>query len=167
LSELAVWRKSRPGVKAFGYAQTVAGLATGGRYSVRVQYRWLDARGRTIARTKRTSGECRQQGSLPNLEITRLAARPGETSGTSIYSIEVTNSGRGEARDVVIEPFIDGAAADAQRIDLIEPGKTKTVYVTGPTCKRAVRVSVDRAGTVNETNDDDNVLRFRCPLSAE
>src|SRR3954453_14485541 len=38
--QLAKWRRSRPGVKTFGYAQTVTGLQVGGAYAAMVEYRW-------------------------------------------------------------------------------------------------------------------------------
>src|SRR3954471_13528724 len=67
---LAQWRKSNKGVKRFGYAQEVAGLAKGGAYAVQVQFRWTNARGQVIRAVKRTSGICRQEGQLANLSIT-------------------------------------------------------------------------------------------------
>src|SRR3954469_18371364 len=90
---LAQWRKSRPKVARFGYSQSVEGLEPGGVYAVQVQFRWLDARGKVIRSVKRTSKSCRQQGSLPNLSVTKLSARAGEASDTEIYSVDVTNSG--------------------------------------------------------------------------
>jgi hypothetical protein len=162
---LSQWRKSRDGVKTFGYTQRIKNLATGGRYSAQVQFRWLDARGRVIKTAKRTSGECRQQGSLPNLTVSRLAIRPTATAGTFDYSVDVTNAGKGEARGVVVDLFIDNAAADAVQLDLVAPGETARVHITGPACERAVRFAIDRSHTVSETNDDDNVLRARCPVA--
>lgn len=160
---LAQWRKSRPGVKRFGYAQAVAGLEKGGAYAVQVQFRWTDARNRVIRTVKRTSGSCRQEGELPNLAVTRIAARPGESFGTELYSVDVTNSGQGAARDVGVDLFIDGAAADSQTLAMVKPGETLTVRFTGPACKRSVRMVADRLDSINETNEDDNILRSRCP----
>jgi hypothetical protein len=160
---LAQWRRSRPGVKEFGYAQSVAGLEKGGVYSVQVQFRWTDGRGKVLRTSKRTSSACRQQGELPNLAITRVAARAGDSPGTELYSVDLTNSGQGEARDVSVDLFIDGAAADSQTIALVKPGETLTVRFTGPGCERALRMVADRLDTLNETNEDDNVLRSRCP----
>src|SRR3954470_5286963 len=37
--ELGLWHRSAPGVKSFGYRQTVANLRSGGAYKARVQYR--------------------------------------------------------------------------------------------------------------------------------
>src|SRR5437763_4419809 len=74
---LSQWRKSRPGVARFGYAQAVEGLERGGIYAVQVQFRWLDAHGKVIRSVKRTSSNCRQQGELPNLSVTSVSARAG------------------------------------------------------------------------------------------
>jgi hypothetical protein len=160
---LAQWRKSRPGVSRFGYAQAVAGLDAGGVYAMQVQFRWSDARGRVIRTVKRTSDACRQEGELPNLSITRVAARKGESSGTELYSVDVTNSGQGAARFVDVDIFVDGAGADAATVDIVKPGETVTVRFVGPVCKRTVRALADRGDTVRETNEDDNVVRSSCP----
>jgi CARDB len=160
---LSQWRRSRVGVARFGYAQQVAGLEAGGVYAVQVQFRWTDARGKVLRSVKRTSRACRQQGELPNLAITRVAARPGESSGTELYSVDLTNSGQGDARFVGVDIFIDGARADAATVDLVKPGETVTVRFTGPACKRNLKMVADKADSVNETNEDDNVLRSRCP----
>jgi archaellum component FlaF (FlaF/FlaG flagellin family) len=161
---LAQWRKSRPGVITFGYAQSVVGLEKGGVYAAQVQFRWIDAHGTVIRSVKRTSDTCRQQGQLPNLSITRVTARAGSSSGTEAYSVDLTNSGQGEARFARVDLFTDGAAADSYTVDLLPPGTTRTVRFTGPACKRGLRLVADPANTVNETNEDDNVLRTRCPV---
>jgi archaellum component FlaF (FlaF/FlaG flagellin family) len=162
-AQLAQWRKSRYGVNRFGYAQAVAGLDAGGVYAVQVQFRWTDSRGRVIRAVKRTSAACRQEGELPNLAITRVAARAGESSGTELYSVDVTNTGQGQARSVGIDLFVDGASADAATLDLVKPGETVTVRFTGPVCKRAVRAVADGGDSLRERNEDDNVFRSRCP----
>jgi hypothetical protein len=159
---LAQWRKSHAKVR-FGYAQSVEGLQPGGNYAMQVQFRWLDSHGKVLRSIKRTSSSCRQQGSLPNLSITRVGARAGQASGTELYDVDVTNSGRGTAQKVSVNLFVDGAAADSYRLDEVKPGETLTVHFTAPACKQSVRAVVDRAGKIKETNEDDNVLRSRCP----
>jgi archaellum component FlaF (FlaF/FlaG flagellin family) len=163
---LSQWRKSRTGVSRFGYAQSVEGLERGGVYAVQVQFRWLDTRGKVIRSVKRTSSSCRQQGELPNLSVTRVTARAGQASGTELYDVDVTNSGRGKAQKVDVNLFVDGAAADSYRLDLVKAGETVTVHFTAPSCKQSLRAVVDRADKINETNEDDNVLRSRCPAIA-
>jgi hypothetical protein len=164
--QLAPWRRSRPGVKAFGYAQTVAGLQTGGAYAAAVEYRWLGAHGKTIKTTRRTSAECRQDGALPNLTITRVAARRGDAAGTLLYSVDVVNTGPAVAHGVVVDLFVDDAGADAATVDTIVPGQVITVRVAGPPCRARLRAVADRKDRIHETTEDDNVLRSRCPAVA-
>lgn len=161
---LAQWRKALPGKKTFGYAQSIAGLAVGGVYAVQVQFRWADARGRVIHSVKRTSGSCRQEGDLPNLAITRVAARAGDSFGTELYSVDLTNTSGTDARQVGVDIFIDGAGIDTHPIDLVKAGETVTVRFTGPVCKRGVKAVADPLDALNETNEDDNILRSRCPV---
>jgi hypothetical protein len=161
---LAQWRKSNKGVLRFGYAQSVAGLEQGGAYAVQVQFRWTNAHGQVIRAVKRTSGTCRQSGELPNLSITGLSAQAGETSGTEIYNVDLTNSGRGPAHFAGVDIFIDGALTDGQTVDLVKAGETRTVRFTGPVCKQNVKMVADRGDKISETNEDDNDLRARCPV---
>jgi hypothetical protein len=163
---LSQWHRSRAGVARFGFAQSVEGLEPGGVYAVQVQFRWLDAHGKTIRTVKRTSDTCRQEGQLPNLSVTRVTARAGPASGTELYSVDVTNSGLGDAQGVKVDLFVDGAATDSYRLDQVKAGETLTVHFTAPSCKRAVRMVVDKPDTVRETNEDDNVLHSRCPALA-
>jgi CARDB protein len=160
---LSRWRKSRRGVSRFGFAQSVKGLKPGGVYAVQVRFRWLGAHGKVIRTEKRTSGSCRQQGDLPNLSVTGVSAQAGEASGTELYSVDVTNSGRGDASRVNVNLFVDGAAADSRQLSQVKAGETVTVQFTAPPCESTVRVFVDKGNKINETNEDDNVRRLRCP----
>ena len=164
--QLSQWRRSRVGVKTFGYAQTVTGLKVGGLYAATVEYRWLDATGKTLKVARRTSSECRQDGKLPNLAVTRIAARAGDASGTLIYSIDVTNRGAAEARSVLVDLFVDDDSADGTRVDSVKPGETVTVRIGGPACAQRLKAVVDRLDAIHETTEDDNVLRARCPSAS-
>ncbi len=160
---LSRWRRSRPGVTSFGYAQTVSALRPGASYAVTVDYRWVSAGGKTIRSLRRTSHECRQDGKLPNLVATSVGAKRGDAEGTSTYDIEVTNRGSVAARAIDVDLFVDGAGADAAEIDLLEAGERATVRVSGPRCVGRIRAVADRGDTIHETNEDDNALRVRCP----
>jgi hypothetical protein len=164
--KLSRWRKSRRGVKRYGYSQTITGLKSGGAYAAVVEFRWIGAHKRTIRSARRTSAVCRQDGALPNLTVTDIRARPGDAPRTELYSIDVTNRGRGEARDLRVHLAVDRATADAAKIDALAPGETKTVEVSGPVCKARVRAVVDRRDAIPETTEDDNSLRRRCPVVA-
>jgi hypothetical protein len=161
---LSEWRRARPGVRSFGYEQRLAKLAPGGVYAVAVEFRWVGASGKTIKTLRRTSQECRQDGALPNLGVTGVTARAGRALGTQEYTIQVVNQGRAPARGVLVDLFVDGAAADAAEIDVIEPGETVEVRVVGPACVEQLRAVVDRAEELNETTEADNTYVSGCPI---
>src|SRR5918998_368617 len=64
---LSSWPKSKSGVAAFGYRQTIRGLQPGGLYRAKASFRWYSAAGDLLERTKRTSRACRQYDEVPNL----------------------------------------------------------------------------------------------------
>jgi hypothetical protein len=161
--QLAQWRRSRAGVRTFGYAQTVTGLKVGGSYAATVDYRWLDSAGKTIKSARHTSSDCREDGKLPNLSVSRVAVRPGDASGTLLYSVDITNRGHAEARAVGVDLFVDDGSADGTQVDSVKPGATVTVRISGPPCNRRLKAVVDRLDAIHETTEDDNVLRSRCP----
>lgn len=164
VAPLAHWRTSRAGVSVFGYAQKIKRLRSGGRYAVRVEFRWIDARGHTIKTQRRSSNECRQDGSLANLSVPRIAAQPGATPGTELYLVHVANRGAGTAQKVHLELYVDGAQIDARDIDELKPGERTTVKISGPACSARVRAVLDPLDAIPETNEDDNTLRSRCPV---
>src|SRR3954447_14418899 len=89
---LRQWHTSQAGVKRFGWKQTVDALRIGGAYKAHVQYRWLSAAGTVLdAQTHETpfSG-----GPLPNLVLGGLVVKPGPTTDTSIYKVDVSNRGK-------------------------------------------------------------------------
>ena len=158
------WRRARPGVRSFGYEQRLAKLAAGGVYAVAVEFRWVNAAGKTIKTVRRTSQECRQDGALPNLAVTGVSARPGRALGTQEYAIQIVNQGRVAARGVLVDLFVDGAGADAAEIDLIGPGETVEVRIGGPACVEQLRAVVDRGDELNETTEADNSYVGGCPV---
>jgi hypothetical protein len=161
--QLARWRKSRRRVRRFGYSQTITALQLGGVYAAIVEFRWVGKHRKTIKRVRRRSADCQQDGALPNLALSGVTARRGDARGTALYTVQVTNRGRGEARAMKVDLFVDGAAADAAQIDALAPGETKTVEITGPACRVRVRAVVDRRDAIPETTEDDNSRRSRCP----
>ena len=160
---LARWRRSRTGVKRFGYAQTVSGLRAGSSYAMAVDYRWIGASGRAIRSARRTSADCRQDGDLANLSVAGITSEPGSAAGTEQYEVEVINRGTRTAEEFRVDLFVDSALADTALIHELEPGETTTVTISGPSCLARVRAVADRGDAVRETTEDDNVLRAPCP----
>jgi hypothetical protein len=160
------WRKSRAGARVYGYAQTVVGLPAGGAYAVDVQYRWLDARGHVVKTSRRRSGVCRPPGPMPNLRVTAVSARAGDAPGTETYDVEVNNSGPGAAHGVRTDLAVDGAATDSARLDTLGAHQRRKLRFNGPLCTQGLRVVVDPANTIHETDESDNELAIACPALA-
>jgi hypothetical protein len=160
--DLATWRTSKPGVEVFSYTQRVRALERGGDYRMRVEFRWQDARGRTIRSTRRSSPLCGRPGPLPQLQIADVRVRPGTTAGTAEYSVDVSNRGDLEAEDVPVLLVVDGAALDVREVDLLEAGETATLRFSGPPCVHRLRAEVDPEDEVHESNEDDNRRVARC-----
>lgn len=159
---LRVWRRSRVGVDVFAYNQTVTGLRRGSTYRMRVDFRWVDTGGRTIARAVRSSADCRQPGSPPNLRTGRIESRPGPTDGTSVYRVEVMNVGGSSAEHVGVVLFVDGANVDAAELDGLRPYERRTVEFVGPSCESRVRAVVDPEDDVPESSERDNSRARSC-----
>ena len=159
--ELLSWRKSRTGVKEFSYSQTVKPLNSGVTYSVNVQYRWFNAAGKIIRRAERESGTCVQDGNLPNLVVGAVKSARGSADGTAVYTVQVGNTGQGDAQSLTVSLIADGAHIDTRTIDGLKAGELTTVKFSGPYCGR-LRAVVDRGKTVPETVESDNELRARC-----
>lgn len=160
--ELRAWRESRPGVREFRFRQTVTALQGGGQYRMRVDFRWLDADGNLIRKSRSLSPACDQPGDLPNLQIGAISALRGR-GGTATYIVPVQNNGQIPTRDFAVDLFVDGAATNVGHVDSIAPGETREVRFTGPICERGLRAVADTGDSVKERFESDNVLRSPCP----
>jgi hypothetical protein len=163
LPALRAWRQSTPGVKVFGYSQTVAGLAQGGDYRAKIEYRWLDRDGNLLRKDARQTGVCHVKGDLANLALGDISAGPGPVADTSIYKLTVMNVGKVAANDVAVELFVDGAATDIQHIVSLAPNESRQVSFRGPVCKRRLRALVDPNNAIHEESELDNEQIFGCP----
>jgi CARDB protein len=159
---LSRWRKSKPGVRAFGYRQRVRGLVDGSLYRVQVDYRWYDEDGAVVRRARRRSGTCSQAGPMPNLRVKILDAAPTQIQGVTRYRVRVSNRGSALAEAVEVRLAVDGAAVDTQTIDELDAGDVNFLTFRGPSCESDVQATVDPAGTVQETAEDDNVQARSC-----
>jgi hypothetical protein len=163
--ELGGWRKSRGGVQSYSYAQGVTGLLAGESYRVKVLFRWLDSRGKTLLQVRRYSGVCDESGQLPNLQVLGITARPGVVPGTEAYTVDVIDAGLAPADHVALQLVIDGATPDTATVDSLAPAETHAIHFTGPACKHRIRASVDPSDTVHESVEDDNQLAGGCPAA--
>jgi hypothetical protein len=159
---LSRWYRSKPGVSAFGYRQTVRGLKPGGAYRARVSFRWHSADGELVERTRRTSRVCRQFSDVPNLTSAVVGYGRTKVRGVVRYLMRIANTGVAPAVDVGARLSVDGGVVDAVTIPLLQPGATREVAVLGPACMSSVSSIVDPDGVIVESSEDDNEHIVNC-----
>ena len=159
---LSSWRKSKPGVAAFGYRQTVRGLQPGAAYRAKVSFRWFSATGAPLERTRRSSRACRQFDEVPNLTSTVVGSGPTKVPGVVRYMMRVANIGVAPAVDVNARLSVDGGVVDTVTIASLEPGASRDVAVLGPECTSSVSSIADPDGVIVESSEDDNAHTLNC-----
>jgi hypothetical protein len=161
---LRAWRQSTPGVRVFGYSQTVTGLIAGGDYRAKIEFRWLDKKGNLLRKSASQTGVCHEKGDLANLTLgADITSSAGPVADTSIYKLTVTNIGKIAATDVAVELFVDGAATDIQHIASLAPGESRQVSFRGPVCRKRLRAVVDPNDAIHEQSELDNEQISGCP----
>jgi hypothetical protein len=160
--KLGRWRKSRPGVRQFGYRQVIRGLDDGAVYKVRVDYRWLGEDGDVIAKARKRSASCPDQGALPNLRIRVNGVRRTSDANTDRYFLRVTNLGKAPAESVVARLSADGLVTGSATVQAIAPGAWRNLVVRGAECGRWVQAQVDPDAAIAETDEQDNTHQLAC-----
>jgi CARDB len=159
---LGRWQKSKPGVGAFGYRQTVRGLQPGASYRMQVDYRWYSADKQLAARAQRRSAACRQFERLPNLTASVVGARTTKVEGVLRYGVQVQNSGVAAASGVAVRMAVDGGVLDTVMVASLRPGESRLLAFRGPACTTSVSAAVDPDGVLVESAEDDNFQEVPC-----
>jgi hypothetical protein len=159
---LSRWHRSKPGVSAFGYRQTVRGLQPGGAYRAVVSFRWYSASGELVERTRRTSRVCRQYDEVPNLTSAVSGAEATKIPGVVRYLMRVANTGVAPAVDVEARLSVDGGVVDTVTIPSLDSGESREVAVLGPACTTSVSSVADPDGVIVESSEDDNDHKLDC-----
>jgi CARDB len=159
---LSRWHRSKPGVGAFAYRQTVRGLQPGGLYRAQVSFRWYSGEGELVERTRRTSPACRQFEAVPNLTTAVLGAEPTKVSGVTRYSVRVSNEGVAPAADVQVRLSVDGAVVDTVTVAALAPGEERELAIRGPHCSNGAASLADPEGVIVESSESDNGDSVSC-----
>ena len=153
---LGRWRKSRPGRRAFGVRQRVRNLVEGSAYRMRVSFRWYDADGEVIKRTRRRSRVCRQFGLRPNLQVKLLNAERTDVPNVLRYFVSVSNVGKAAAHDAPVRLAVDGRNAGVKTVHLLRRAETKTLSLRGPVCDGRADAQADPDNVIAESAETDN-----------
>jgi hypothetical protein len=156
------WRKSKPGVKAFGYKQRVRGLSADSAYRARVDYRWYDADGTLEHKARHRSGVCSQSGPLPNLRARVTGSSATEVPGVRRYTVRLANAGEAAADDAKVRFAVEGASSETKTVSYLAAHSFKVVGFRAPSCASAVTAEADPADELLESVETDNNQRLSC-----
>jgi hypothetical protein len=159
---LSRWRRSKPGVGAFGWKQELLNLAVGATYRVQVDFRWYDVAGTVLRTTRRRSTPCRQFSDLPNLRVQLLSAGSSSMDGVARYRVRVDNSGAVTAFGAAVRLSVDGSVAQTQTLTTLAAGESRTISLFGPVCGRFVQAAADPDNTIVEVSESDNMHSLAC-----
>ncbi len=153
---LGKWRRSRPGVRAFGYKQAVRNLAEGSLYRVQVDFRWYLADHKLQGKTRRKSATCPELDVLPNLRVKLLGVYHTPAPDTDRYALRVTNFGAAEAQGVLARLSVDGTVAASGTFGALSAKSSVKLILRGPECQDFVQAQVDPDSLIAESVETDN-----------
>jgi hypothetical protein len=159
---LTRWRKSKPGVMAFGYKQRVRGLAADSSYRARVDYRWYDSDGTLQHKARRTSGPCSQSGPLPNLRARITGSEATELPGVRRYTVRLANPGQLAVQVPKLRFTVEGSSPQTKAVSRLAPGDATLVSFRASQCTTGARADADPADEVHESSEADNSQRLPC-----
>jgi CARDB len=163
------WVTSDPGRDGFVFTKRVEALSAPAGYRATVTFRWLDARGHAQKTLSRTTPVCEEPDPRADLVLASLSATPvgGSAGGQAAYAITVENDGLTEADPFAVTLTIGGQVSNPLTLGPIAPGAQATASLAAPRCApgSTITVTLDVAGTVDESNESDDVVQRSCPLA--
>lgn len=159
------WLTSDPGVSRYSYSKTVQNLAAPAAYRTIVRFRWLDAAGAVLARSRATSRACRQPDLRPDLAATQVEVVHPVEGVPARYAVTVLNDGASAAGAFAVTLQAGDEALEPLTVPALAAGESRVLAFAGPACAPGapLTVTVDPDLAVDERDEADNVLLARCP----
>ena len=160
------WVTSDPGRQGFVFTKRVEALTAPAAYRATVTFRWLDARGHAQKTLTRTTPVCEEPDPRADLVLASLSAT-AIAGGQAAYAITVENDGLTEADPFAVTLTIGGRVSNPLTLGPIAPGAQATGSLAAPRCApgSTITVTLDVAGTVDESVESDDVVQRACPLA--
>ena len=152
------WLSSAPGVTRYSYTKTVQNLSAPAAYRMVVRFRWLDAGGDVLARSRTISRPCRQPDMRPDLSPIRIDAVEGG------YAVTLRNAGRTAAGPFAVTLDTGAEPLAPLTVPALAAGARTVLTFAGPACApgAALTATVDAGLAVDERDEQDNVLEAPC-----
>lgn len=156
------WHTSDPGPSRYVYTKELEGLVGPSAYRVIAHFRWLDADGGVVRRSRATSRACHMPDPRPDLRVWAIAVRPSRTH----YAVTVRNAGHSTAGASELSLDLgDGGRLLTAPVDPLAAGESRTVVLAGRACApgATLTATADATGVVDERREDDDTLAVTCP----
>ncbi|MDA0181477.1 hypothetical protein OJ997_14325 [Solirubrobacter phytolaccae] len=152
------WISIPGGFAKYTYDKTVEGLLPGSNYRTLVNFRWRNAKGRTIKSERATSPVCKVPDSRPDLVLRDVA---DDSAG---YVAQVVNRGRSAAGPFDVSFIVGGVPLGSARVAGLAPGESIDVFMPGAACTdgEALEAVVDPRSEVDEANEENDSLTASC-----
>ncbi|MCW3022131.1 MAG: hypothetical protein JWR30_1453 [Conexibacter sp.] len=157
------WEKADPGRPGFVFTRRVDALLAPASYRAQITFRWYDRKGHALRTTMRTSTACLQPDARPELVLGGLDIAPKGTD-QAFYTVAVSNDGRSPAAAFTVTLTVDGTLLPPLTLGPLQAGARGQGTIAGPRCSAGsmVTVTVDAGGTVDESDEADDVVQRPC-----
>ncbi|HEV7751583.1 MAG TPA: CARDB domain-containing protein [Baekduia sp.] len=159
------WEKADPGRPGFVFTRRVDALVAPASYRAQITFRWYDRKGHALRTTTRTSTTCLQPDPRPELVLGGLDIAPKGTD-QAFYTVSVSNDGRSAAGPFTVTLTVDGTVLPPLMLGPLEAGARGQSTIAGARCSvgSMVTVTVDAGGTVDESDEADDVVQRPCVI---
>jgi hypothetical protein len=150
-------------------AKVVYDVAAPAEYHFEVDFRWIGAGGRTLARSTLQTGDCAVRELRPDVLVrsVRVVALPGRPHHER-YVATIANAGATATGpfSVLFAPGA-GAASQTRQVPSLGPHQSDRVTFLGPLCAAAdpPTVVADPNDAIDDYNRGDNTLTVSCPAT--
>jgi CARDB len=160
------WEKSDPGRQGFVFTKRIEALTAPASYRATITFRWLDAKGHTQRTTTRTTPTCALADPRPDLVLDGVDAVPAGRS-LAAYTVAVGNEGHADADPFAVTVTVGDVVSDPLILGPLVAGGRVSGTLAAPKCApgSTITVTIDAAGAVAESTEDDDVVERPCPLA--
>ena len=160
------WETSDPGKRGFVFTKRIEALVAPAAYRAVVSFRWLDAKGHVQRTTTRTTPACAVPDPRPDLVLDGVSAA-ATGKDTAAYSVAVGNEGHSDAEPFAVTVTVGDVVSDPVILGPITAGDRLSGTLAAPKCLAGstITVTIDVANTVDESDEDDDVVQRPCPLA--
>jgi hypothetical protein len=154
-----VWTTAGAGKRRYVFTRRVEALIGPASYRAAVRFRWVDARGATVASARAHSRACRQPDHRPNLVVRALSIE-----GARNYVALVANNGRTASGPFDLQVQLPDRMLGPVTIDDLDPREQQLVRFRGPRCKAgtSITATADPLDVIDERSEVDNALTVTC-----